>query len=157
MSLCVKSLYFLRARNHLIQPGEHLSSQKFNMNQILYLIILPYPYFTNCPHNDLYSSFFKNYDLGYNSRSLFAFSGHMTLFSFNLKQFLSLSSSFITMTFLRERPVVWQNPTSIWVRVTFARVQIWRTQWHPTLAWEIPWMEEPGRLQSMGSLKVGHD
>ena len=26
-----------------------------------------------------------------------------------------------------------------------------------TLAWKIPWTEEPGRLQSMGSLQVGHD
>ena len=26
-----------------------------------------------------------------------------------------------------------------------------------TLAWKIPWMEEPGRLQAMGSLRVGHD
>ena len=26
-----------------------------------------------------------------------------------------------------------------------------------TLAWEIPWTEEPGRLQSMGSRRVGHD
>ena len=26
-----------------------------------------------------------------------------------------------------------------------------------TLSWKIPWMEEPGRLQSMGSLRVGHD
>ena len=26
-----------------------------------------------------------------------------------------------------------------------------------TLAWKIPWMEETGRLQSMGSLRVGHD
>ena len=26
-----------------------------------------------------------------------------------------------------------------------------------TLAWKIPWMEEPGRLQSMGSLRVWHD
>ena len=25
------------------------------------------------------------------------------------------------------------------------------------LAWEIPWMEEPGGLQSMGSQRVGHD
>ena len=25
-----------------------------------------------------------------------------------------------------------------------------------TLAWKIPWMEEPGRLQSMGSLRVGY-
>ena len=24
-----------------------------------------------------------------------------------------------------------------------------------TLAWKIPWMEEPGRLRSMGSLRVG--
>ena len=26
-----------------------------------------------------------------------------------------------------------------------------------TLAWKIPWMEEPSRLQSIGSLRVGHD
>ena len=26
-----------------------------------------------------------------------------------------------------------------------------------TLAWRIPWMEEPGSLQSMGSLRVGQD
>ena len=26
-----------------------------------------------------------------------------------------------------------------------------------TIAWKIPWTEEPGRLQSMGSLRVGHD
>ena len=26
-----------------------------------------------------------------------------------------------------------------------------------TLAWNIPWMEEPSRLQSMGSLRVRHD
>ena len=26
-----------------------------------------------------------------------------------------------------------------------------------TLAWQIPWTEEPGRLQSMGSLGVGHN
>ena len=26
-----------------------------------------------------------------------------------------------------------------------------------TLAWKIPWMEEPGRLQSTGSQRVGHD
>ena len=29
---------------------------------------------------------------------------------------------------------------------------------HPNiLAWEIPWTEEPGRLQSTGSQRVGHD
>ena len=36
----------------------------------------------------------------------------------------------------------------------------WRRQWHPhssTLAWKILWMEEPGRLQSMGSLRIRYD
>ena len=36
----------------------------------------------------------------------------------------------------------------------------WRRQWHPTpvlLPGKIPWKEEPGGLQSMGSLRVGHD
>ena len=36
----------------------------------------------------------------------------------------------------------------------------WRRLWHPTpvlLPGKIPWMEEHGRLQSMGSLRVGHD
>ena len=26
-----------------------------------------------------------------------------------------------------------------------------------TVAWKISWMEEPGGLQSVGSLRVGHD
>ena len=26
-----------------------------------------------------------------------------------------------------------------------------------TLAWKIPWTEEPGRLQSIGSQRVGHN
>ena len=30
-------------------------------------------------------------------------------------------------------------------------------QYSSILAWEIPWAEDPGRLQSMGSLRVGHD
>jgi len=33
---------------------------------------------------------------------------------------------------------------------------LWSTH-SSTLAWKIPWMEEPGRLQSMGSLRVGYD
>ena len=28
---------------------------------------------------------------------------------------------------------------------------------YSTLEWKIPWMEGPGRLQSLGSQRVGHD
>ena len=31
------------------------------------------------------------------------------------------------------------------------------TPYSSTLAWKIPWTEEPGTLQSMGSLRVGHN
>ena len=37
---------------------------------------------------------------------------------------------------------------------------VWSRQWHPdssALAWKLPWVEEPGGLQSMGSLRVRHD
>ena len=35
----------------------------------------------------------------------------------------------------------------------------WRRKWQPipVIAWEIPWIEEPGGLQSMGSNRVDHD
>ena len=33
----------------------------------------------------------------------------------------------------------------------------WRSAWQPILAWRIPWTEEPGRLQSIGSQRVRHD
>ena len=36
----------------------------------------------------------------------------------------------------------------------------WRWKWQPIssiLAWEIPWTEEPGGLQSMQSQRIGHD
>ena len=41
-----------------------------------------------------------------------------------------------------------------------AKLWWWRRQWQPTplfLPGKFPWKEEPGRLQSMGSLGVGHD
>ena len=40
-----------------------------------------------------------------------------------------------------------------WARVCTSKI----APHSSTLAWKIPWMEEPGRLQSMGSLRVGHD
>ena len=61
------------------------------------------------------------------------------------------------------------NPLSIRVKykkfwklkvLMLSLVQIWETAMAShsnTLAWKIPWMEEPGRLQSMGSLRVRHD
>ena len=35
----------------------------------------------------------------------------------------------------------------------------WRRAWQPTpiLAWRIPWTEEPGGLQFIGSQKAGHN
>ena len=49
------------------------------------------------------------------------------------------------------------NPgTGLYPRLWFLREKAMATHSSP-LAWKIPWMEEPGRLQSMGSLRVGQD
>ena len=42
-----------------------------------------------------------------------------------------------------------------WVAISFSSGSSKPRDW--TLAWKIPWTEEPGGLQSMGSLRVGHD
>ena len=43
----------------------------------------------------------------------------------------------------------------------WVRKILWRQKWQPTLvfilAWKIPWTEESGGLQSMGSQGVVHD
>ena len=42
----------------------------------------------------------------------------------------------------------------IWTYISLEKVMATHSS---TLAWKIPWTEEPGRLQSMGSLRVGHN
>ena len=46
----------------------------------------------------------------------------------------------------RIQPLGWEDPLEKEM-VTYSS----------TLAWKIPWTEEPGRLQSTGSQRVGHD
>ena len=50
------------------------------------------------------------------------------------------------------RFTVWKN----WRRLSI-KVEKAMAPHSSSLAWKIPWMEEPGGLQSMGSLRVGHD
>ena len=58
-----------------------------------------------------------------------------------------------------------KNPPAIWeMQETWVRSLGWEDPLEEgmathssTLAWEMPWMEKPGRLQSMGSQRVGHD
>ena len=56
---------------------------------------------------------------------------------------------------LKRLPGMWE----IWVRSLGREDPLKKeTATHSsTLAWRIPWREEPGRLQSMGSQGVGHD
>ena len=47
-----------------------------------------------------------------------------------------------------------------WQAVSLPLAPPWEKAMAPhssTLAWSIPWTEEPGRLQSMGSLRIGHN
>ena len=47
---------------------------------------------------------------------------------------------------------------TLWVSWTWAIISFPLMATHSsTLAWKVPWMEEPGGLQSMGSQRVGHN
>ena len=50
----------------------------------------------------------------------------------------------------------WRTPFPIWNQLVSVTEKAMAPH-SSTLAWKIPWAEEPGRLQSMGSLRVGHD
>ena len=55
---------------------------------------------------------------------------------------------------------VWQKPTQHCIVISLQpKSKFGEGDGTPlcTLAWKIPWAEEPGRLQSMGSLRVRHD
>ena len=51
-----------------------------------------------------------------------------------------------TMQETRVQSLVWEDPLEKEMAIHSS-----------TVAWKIPWTEEPGRLQSMGSQRVGHD
>ena len=56
---------------------------------------------------------------------------------------------------VKRLPTMWET----WVR-SLGREDPLEKEMAPhssILAWRIPWMEEPGGLQSMGSQRVGHD
>ena len=56
---------------------------------------------------------------------------------------------------VKHLPTVWET----WVRSLGWENPLEKevATYSSTLAWKIPWMEEPGKLQSMGSQRVGHD
>ena len=51
----------------------------------------------------------------------------------------------------------WVNKTNFLREAGSSNSQYFMAPHSSTLAWKIPWMEEPGRLQSMRSLRVRHD
>ena len=51
-----------------------------------------------------------------------------------------------TMCETRLRPLGWEDPLEKEMAI-----------YSITIAWKIPWTEKPGRLQCMGSQRVGHD
>ena len=54
----------------------------------------------------------------------------------------------------RKESNIWLKPWHINNHLNVSRLMAPHSS---TLAWKIPWTEEPGRLQSMRSLRVGHD
>ena len=63
--------------------------------------------------------------------------------------------TFLVSQMVKHLPTVWE--TWIWSPGQEDPLEKAMATHSSTLAWKVPWMEEQGRLQSMGSQRVGHD
>ena len=90
---------------------------------------------------------FRSFLLEFSSRS---FSLYHWLFQ-SPSQFL-MTIFFLSFKHSWLLPILFRNTEELWYRTGEGNGTPLQH-----LAWKIPWMEEPGGLQSMGSLRVGHD
>ena len=77
--------------------------------------------------------------------------------SLGLEWKLTFSSPVATAEFSKFADILSAHSRGPFHPLTFCRTHLATALHSSTLAWKIPWTEEPGRLQSMGSLKVGHN
>ena len=78
-----------------------------------------------------------------------------TLLLVQIKPHLRQSRASLVAQMGKSLPAVRETEFNPWV----GKIP-WRRKWQTTpvfLTWKIPWIEEPGGLQSMGSQRVGHD
>jgi len=75
------------------------------------------------------------------------------LFRFLLSTFLQ-STSLVAQT-VKRLPTMWETRVQSLGREDLLEKEM--ATHSSILAWKIPWMVEPGRLQSMGSQRVGYD
>ena len=73
---------------------------------------------------------------------------------FKYFKWIPMTHVFALPVSLTERPSILMNSH---LYLTYLVKEKEMTTHSNTLAWKSPWMEEPGRLQSMGSQRVGHD
>ena len=69
---------------------------------------------------------------------------------------LSLKPTFLLSSFMFFKRFFSSSSLSAIKVVSFPYLEKEMSTHSSTLAWKIPWTEEPGRLQSMGSQRVGH-
>ena len=84
----------------------------------------------------------------------------LILYPVTLLNSLISSSNFLMVSIglaqrLKHLPAMWK--TRVWSLGQEDPLEKEMATCSSTLAWKIPWMEEPGRLQSRGLQRVGHD
>ena len=80
---------------------------------------------------------------------------HSAVFEIASKYCISVLGASLVAQRLKPLPAMWET----WVQSMDQEDPLeTKTATHSSiLAWRIPWMEEPGELQSTGSQRVGHD
>ena len=82
-----------------------------------------------------------------------------TIHYFNFSRLVRNRKGFLVAQMVKNPPAIWET----WVQVLQFRrpwedpLEKGMVTHSSTLTWRIPWTEEPGRLQFMGSQRVGHN
>ena len=109
------------------------------------------------------NSFFVKYYLIHYTQIFEDFSFPSLLEASNLQSSLMFPSSHLTHNQLASlvaqlvKCLPAMQETRVWSQVRKIPLEKEMATHSSTLAWKIPWTEEPGRLQSMGPQRVGHD
>ena len=88
--------------------------------------------------------------------SICKFMLHLFSHYLKLRQWSVYTSKWRPCSMIPNRIHLWRYIKLVWIWSMLATEKAMAPH-SSTLTWKIPWTEEPGRLQSMGSLRVRHD
>ena len=130
-------------------------SQKANIEKWISTLQSPWPLLINKKYSQI-PILGNLYDTYYKSLLSSAYPCHIQFCQSFFWQYFEINNKFLSPKSKYVIPKMFCLSNSI-NAILISYLEKAMATYSSTLAWKIPWTEEPGRLQSMGSQRVRHD